>query len=111
MRKYSRPPAPVLFAGLAMAVFLVGCGGPYYTMDGAMGTKIITIHDGETKIKVPVETAGGGSLSGSAVNPDGTFKLEKDDYTVSGKVVAGRVAIEDVKYKDQKLKLGNLSGI
>ena len=108
MRKHSRPPVSILYLGLAMMVFLVGCGGgTYYTMEGAMGTKIITIHDGETKIKVPVETAGGGSLSGSAVNLDGTFTIEKDDYKVSGTVVGGRVAVKEVIYKDKPITLGD----
>lgn len=104
--------AVVLLIGVALTLGSAGCGGAYYTMDGATGTKIITIHDGETNIKVPVETAGGGSLSGGAVNPDGTFVLQQDAWKVSGTVdPTGRVAVKDVVYKGKKLGLGSMTEI
>ena len=97
---------------LSLLVFCVGCGGPYYTMKGSMTAKTLTVHDGEKEIKVDVGTAMGGALSGDAVSPDGTFSIEKDGVTVEGTVdPTGRVAVDNVVYKGQKLGLGSMTEI
>ncbi len=96
-----------------LALFLcVGCGGPYYTVEGSLTAKQLVIHDGEKEIQIDLGVAMGGALSGDAVAPDGSFDIEVDGVSVAGTVSPiGSVGVQTVIYKGKELGLGSMTDI
>ena len=90
----------------------IGCGGPYYTMEGSRQAKMLVVHDGEKQIKIHMGTGIGGALTGDAVDPDGNFALEVDGVSIEGSVdELQRVHVDSVTYKDKELGLGTMADI
>jgi len=97
-----------LTVGLSALFFCVGCGSPYYTVEGNLNTKYLVIHDGKEEIKIDLSTGSGGNLSGGVVDGDSKFEIEVDGVKMRGSVTTlGSVHFSKVVYKGKELGSGS----
>ncbi len=101
------------FAAGHLALFLcVGCGGPYYTVEGNLNTKYPVIHDGNEEIKIDLSTGSGDSVADGAVDSEDKFEIEVDGVKIKGSVTAlGSIHLSKVVYKGKKLGAGSWNDI
>lgn len=96
-----------LAAGLLILCSCVGCGAPYYTVEGNHHTKYLVIHDGKEEIKINLFTGAGGNLHG-VVDGDEKFEIEVDGVQMKGSVTPlGSVHFSKVVYKGKELGSGS----